>query len=150
MAHSHQASRNARQKLFAVSSFFGVPALMWTLNFEDGFNFRIRIYSNQFKKDDQQPPYYLADSDTICDFVASCNCIRTECPGLCAWDFKQLLTIAIEHLIGWDIKEQTNKPNYGLFGDVDAFSHSDEEQARNTLHTRMVLWIKHWSPLMNV
>ena len=42
------------------------------------------------------------------EFVVDYRNIRTRYPGLCAFDFENVLSIAIEHLLGWNIKKEEN------------------------------------------
>jgi hypothetical protein len=69
-------------------------------------------------------------------------------PGLCAYDFEQVLAITIEHLLGWDVSKRCNNDIEGVFADVNTWSYAVEEQGRKTLHAHFLIWIKSWSALL--
>ena len=151
MPHSKAAASNARTKMFAMTTHLGLPSLMLTITPTDDFNFRIRIYSDKYREDKsgQASPSEIDNYERINEFITECNDIRTKYPGLCSWDFEQVLTVTIEHLIGWDSTKGINKENHGIFGDVHGYCHADEEQGRKTLHAHILIWVKEFNDLMN-
>ena len=66
-----------------------------------------------------------ASKEDLQKFGVECAKTRTDFPGLCAFDFEQMLNVVIENLIGWSLNDRKNKANIGMFGDVDA---SDKSQ----------------------
>jgi hypothetical protein len=54
----------------------------------------------------------------------------------------------IEHILGWDRKNQISNKNGGAFGVLDAWNTAVEEQGRKTLHSHWILYVKEWSNLL--
>ncbi|HSN67496.1 MAG TPA: hypothetical protein VLS94_12715, partial [Fusibacter sp.] len=52
-------------------------------------------------------------------------------------------------LLGWNRAKNENKPDEGLFGDLDAWSYAVEEQGRKTLHAHFLLWVRRWKELLD-
>jgi hypothetical protein len=50
------------------------------------------------------------------------------------------LKIIITEVLGWNMEEKRQE-SLGLFGKIDAFSCSIEEQGRSTLHAHFLIWI---------
>jgi len=73
--------------------------------------------------------------------------IRTENSGACAREFNSLRDIILECLIGWDSKKGKQVRN-GIFGQVLAWCDTTEEQGRFTLHSHILLFIKHFDRLV--
>jgi hypothetical protein len=147
MAHTEQAAKKARKNMFSMITKFGLPSVLFTITPEDKMNFRVKIMSHGVNgcKD---PPSTTENDSTIKEFVIDCANIRTEYPGLCAFDFENILAITIEHLIGWDRKKQHNIKGKGIFGDIVAWTCAIEEQGRNTLHAHFLLWIENWDEIL--
>ena len=81
--------------------------------------------------------------------------MRIEFPRICALFFEEVLQVIIKELISWDEKNEAPREGYeGLFGVPTAFTMSNEEQARCTLHVHILLWIKNlnelWEKLLNI
>ncbi|KAG7345092.1 hypothetical protein IV203_032623 [Nitzschia inconspicua] len=73
--------------------------------------------------------------------------LRSALFWLCAIDFENVIGITVEHILGWDLNKNINKPGYGFFGDLDGRTFAVEEQGRKTLHAHFLLWIKGWGKL---
>ena len=72
--------------------------------------------------------------------------LSTTHPGAGAIEYQSLLQIVIEDLLGWDINK--GKPNgKGVFGVLEAFGATTEEQQRNALHSHLLIWIKNFNKL---
>ena len=56
--------------------------------------------------------------------------ICTTFPGLCAIDFQNIIAMTLKYFIGWNFKDCVNDPEFGLFGDIDAWSYCVEEQGK--------------------
>jgi hypothetical protein len=54
----------------------------------------------------------------------------------------------IEHVLGWDRKNQVSYKGGGAFGVLDAWNTAIEEQGRKTLHSHWILYVKEWSTLL--
>ncbi|KAG7348980.1 PIF1-like helicase [Nitzschia inconspicua] len=146
MSHCAGAARKARQRMFAMTAALGLPCVMFTVTPEDGINFRIRV---MFKgeKGSETPPNFVLDEETLRTFISESEHIRFDHPGLCAIDFENVIGITVEHILGWDLNKNINKPGYGFFGDLDGWTYAVEEQGRQTLHAHFLLWIKGWGKL---
>jgi hypothetical protein len=46
MGHANEAAKKARKKMFAITSSVRLPAMMFTITPEDGFNFHVRIHAS--------------------------------------------------------------------------------------------------------
>mmetsp|Transcript_16303 Transcript_16303/g.26773 ORF Transcript_16303/g.26773 Transcript_16303/m.26773 type:complete len:201 (+) Transcript_16303:985-1587(+) len=66
--------------------------------------------------------------------------IRRLYPGACSLVYQHLMHVITECLIGWNTKTQTGR--MGVFGIPLAYSRTDEEQGRKTLHSHWQIWIK--------
>ncbi|KAG7374099.1 hypothetical protein IV203_013194 [Nitzschia inconspicua] len=118
MSHCAGAARKARQRMFAMTAALGLPCVMFTVTPEDGINFRIRV---MFKgeKGSETPPNFVLDEETLRTFISESEHKRFDHPGLCAIDFENVIGITVEHILGWDLNKNINKPGYGFFGDLD-------------------------------
>ena len=67
------------------------------------------------------------------------NALRYKYPGLCAFNFEELLDVVLEKIVGDnDLKE-------GIFGRLAAFGLAVEEQGRKTLHAHILVYIAEWN-----
>ena len=66
-----------------------------------------------------------------------------ECPGLVALHFEDIVSITIKDLTGW--KGKNNDKRTGVFGKVQSWMGTVEEQSRGTLHCHFALWIENYS-----
>jgi hypothetical protein len=64
-----------------------------------------------------------------------------------SFEFDNIMQITIEHLLGWDQSKNQNKPNHGIFGNLDGYIYAIEEQGQKTLHAHVLLWIQEWNDL---
>ena len=80
--------------------------------------------------------------------MKECIVLRIEFPRICALFFEEVLQVIIKELISWDEKNEAPREGYeGLFRVPTAFTMSNEEQARHTLHVHNLLWIKNLNEL---
>ena len=70
---------------------------------------------------------------------------RTMYPGACSLAYLHLTEIVTACLLGWDFKKRVGTG--GVFGVLEAFARTDEEQGRKTLHGHWLLWIKHFNEM---
>ena len=148
MAHTEEAAKRARQKVYANLTYRGMPALMVTVTPVDDHNFRIKLFVEEKTKSCAVPNIH-DETSTLESFLISCREIRREYPGFCALDYENVMRIVIEIFLGWDRKKGVNKPNVGIFGDVEAYVVATEEQGRKTLHGHILVWVKNWSTILN-
>jgi hypothetical protein len=147
MAHTEQAAKKARKNMFSMITKFGLPSVLFTITPEDGMNFRVKIMSHG-GNGCIDPPLTTENDNTIKELVIDCANIRTEYPGLCAFDFENILAITIEHLIGWDRKKHHNIKGKGILVDIAAWACAIEEQGRKTLHAHFLFWIENWDEVL--
>ena len=87
------------------------------------------------------------DDDSLKKRAKARKKLRLDFPGVCALNFKMLLNILYEEVIGWDLKNNRPMDGPGHFGFCEAISMAMEEQGRKTVHTHMTLWIRHYQEL---
>jgi len=73
---------------------------------------------------------------------------RLDFPGACSLNFQSVMQIILEVLIGWDPDKQKSSED-GIFGELDAWGMTVEEQARKTLHSHWLLWSKKLAKMRN-
>ena len=66
---------------------------------------------------------------------------RLDFPGACSLNFQSVIQIVLEVLLGWDPSRRKGSED-GIFGELDAWGMTVEEQARKTLHAHWLLWSK--------
>ena len=127
-------------------------ALLWcscrvfTVTSFDECSFRVRLYatSEEHKLPDindiENPEYCLLDLNTR-------KKLRTKYPGACVLEYKSILQIVINVLIGWN--ENTKLGKSGIFGIPLAYADCCEEQARYTLHSHISVWIYNFNKVRN-
>ena len=145
MGHTNEAAKQARTRMFSMIAKFGVPAVFFTVTPDDNGSFRIKVNAC---KESAGPPDIndaLADIKLDADIARE---IREQYPGLCDFDFENILDLVIKHLIGWDESTGVANDTGGAFGVADAWSAAIEEQGRKTLHAHFLIWIKDWSYLL--
>ena len=75
MPHGKGAADQARNRMFSMFAYFGLPAMMFTVTIEDGYNFRARIYSGRYCDPQSQfPDFRLDDEGLITEFSLDCSC----------------------------------------------------------------------------
>ena len=74
--------------------------------------------------------------------------LRSKYAGACALEYESTMQVVLEVLIGWN--DQTHKGTNGIFGEVEAYGDSCEEQARFTLHSHISLWIKDFNKVRDL
>ena len=130
ISHSEEAAKEARQKLFSMITYFGLPSILFTITPEDNFNYRIIIHSKTQDELDNYcgPPKETDSDDVLADFVLDCKTIRCTYPGLCALDFENIIAMSVKYFLGWDEFKCENVKQFGLFGDLEAWAYCVEEQ----------------------
>lgn len=137
--HTNDAARKAKNNAQAIQHQFGCPTIFLTVTPDDDNHFAIQILSGQFIDDDNQVVSEATDEDLIAK-AAKRTELRLCFPGICALFFEMALQIIITEVLGWNMEEKKQE-SLGLFGKIDAFSCSIEEQGRSTLHAHFLIWI---------
>ena len=147
IGHSNEAASYARQKLFSLWHYFGAPAVFFTVTPCDECSFRVRLYatSQEHKlpdiKDIENQKYCLLDLNTR-------KKLRGKYPGACVLEYRSIIQIVINILIGWN--EKTKIGTNGIFGVPLAYADCCEEQARYTLHSHILIWIENFNAVRNL
>jgi len=154
VATSVQASQKARQNMLSMIVRYGSPAIFFTISPSDLFSFRIMIMSGKenlagIKWGHKDPPTMNCSTHQLKEFVLNSANIRTSYPGLCSFDFENIIHITINDLLGWDTTKKINKPNTGIFGELDGYCYAVEEQGRKTLHAHFLIWLKGWTNVLD-
>ena len=144
--YSDEAATVARTKLFALWNHFGPPSIFFTISPADECSFRVQLFCNTNKQG--LPSFGVPESECVSSMLFRKQ-IRTENPGACAREFNSLRDIIMEVLIGWDSKTGKQVRN-GIFGIVEAWCDTTEEQGRFTLHSHILLFIKYFDQLMTL
>ena len=147
LGHTSEAAMRARFKMFADNVRFGTAAVFLTVSPDDSNCLRIQIYV-QHKCGDPPDPRIATDDEIKADYDLSVQ-LRQIYPGMCAFDFQQIIELMIEHILGWDRKNQVSYDNGGAFSVLEAWNATIEEQSRKSLHAHWILYIKGWSKLLH-
>ena len=110
--------------------------MFFTITPCDECTFRARIFV------DADKPHFLPKLyDDPFDKEAMESCIadfelraqqRIKYPGACSLVYESLMQIVIKCLLGWSTDDQVGEE--GIFGVLEAWARSDEEQGRKTPH----------------
>ena len=145
LPHTDDAARNARNRMFALVTRFGLPAVFFTFTPEDRENFRTRVYA---LKQTEAPPDMNSSFEDLENDHKLCIDVRRRYPGLCAFDFDEVLGTVMRDVLGWDEEAKGPTKVEGAFGELDAWFAAIEEQGRKTLHAHFLLWRKNWGKLL--
>ena len=145
MGHTNDAAKKARLHMFANIVRFGIPTLFLTVTPDDGNSFRLEVY---VRGRNSELPTLSDPGEVIDSNVAQTLKWRQEFPGLCSFEFEQITSVIIDHILGWDVDINRSKQNGGIFGKVKAWCAAVEEQGRKTLHHHWLLWVDGWTELL--
>jgi hypothetical protein len=70
--------------------------------------------------------------------------MRKQYPGACSIEYQNIMSVVIECLLNWDVKQQKSK-GPGVLGNIIAFARADEEQGRGSLHSHWQIWVEELS-----
>ena len=150
--HTNQATRRARRNAEAIMHQFGLPSIFLTVTPDDDNSYLLQVLSSENNDADGSigaPPgdrggQASGGLHTIPEKSATPRAtLRLKYPGLASMAYDILIEIVIEQVIGWDIsKNKQSDTCKGLFGEVEAFTVTTEEQGRSTLHGHMLIWLK--------
>ena len=143
VGYSALNARIHRRQHFAMDNLFGGHSIFLTTTPCDECTFRVQIFANAGKEQTLPNLRDYDDNRHMKDCVTSFDLrkrIRRLYPGACSLVYQHLMQIITECLIGWDTKTQTGR--MGVFGIPLAYTRTDEEQGRKTLHSHWQIWIK--------
>ncbi|CAB9528286.1 expressed unknown protein [Seminavis robusta] len=139
MAHTNGAAAAAQSKFLTLTHHYGCPKVLFTVSFDDSLDIRILVWSEE-----EDSLNWIASMDSMSpEEVAiemdKCNAIRYKYPGLCAWNFEELMDVVLESIVG------DNALKLGVFGTLLAYGLAVEEQGRNTLHGHILVYTTDWN-----
>ena len=146
---SAEAAKYNRRLHFAMCDYFGMSAIFLTITPCDLCTFRVRLFANADMAHElphlSENPYDPEGSrDCLLDFNLR-STQRTMYPGACSLVYQHLMEIVTSCLLGWDFENKVGTG--GIFGMMEAFARTDEEQGRKTLHGHWLVWIKHFNEM---
>ena len=156
--HTNQATKRARRHAEAILHAFGLPSVFLTVTPDDDNSYLLEVLSKC--NNDYSTNESVGTSNTVEDSTSTSGCnydnsmkesmartqLRIKLPGLSSIAFEYLLEIVLEEVVGWDVKLRKPRDDYiGLFGNVEAFTCTVEEQGRKTLHAHFQIWINKYN-----
>lgn len=149
--HTNEAAKTARKTAEAMQHHLGCPSYFLTVTPDDDNSYLLQVFANKII-DTNEPLHTLSD-DTLYQRAILRTELRLKYPGLCALQFEIILKIIIENVLGWDLENQEyNKASIDtLFGSIDGYAISVEEQGRKTLHAHILVWVtEHKTKIENI
>ena len=146
VGYSALNAKQNRQKHFAMDTYFGGHSIFLTTTPCDERTIRVQVFANAGTEVKLPKLGDWDDEGHMDDCKASFNVrknARSDYPGACSLVYQHLMQIVTECLIGWDPKTQSGRQ--GVFGVPIAYSRTDEEQGRKTLHSHWQVWIKNFN-----
>ncbi|CAB9504395.1 helicase PIF1 [Seminavis robusta] len=142
MAHTNAAASSAQAKFLTLTHHYGCPKVLFTVSFDDSLDIRILAWSQE-----EDTLNWIASMDNmspeeVATEMDKCNAIRFKYPGLCAWNFDELIDIVLDKIVG------DNSLKMGLFGTLIAYGLAVEEQGRNTLHGHILVYTAEWNNIL--
>ena len=137
---SNEAAKKARRIGESMQHHFGMPSLFLTMSFDDENSLLMQTLSNE-KIDDEKYVIDLPDEE-LAKRGEERKKLRIKFPGIGALSFEMQLQIAVEELIGWDMRRNTAWTKKGLFGLCKALTIAMEEQGRESVHAHFGIWIE--------
>ncbi|KAL7451819.1 hypothetical protein ACHAWC_004215 [Mediolabrus comicus] len=135
-----------RRKHFAMDNYFGGHSIFFTTTPCDERTIRVHVFAKAGSEVELPKLGDWDDESHIKECEASFvlrKKIRSSYPGACSLVYQHLMQIVTECLIGWDPKTQSGRQ--GVFGVPIAYSRTDEEQGRKTLHSHWQIWVKNFN-----
>jgi len=140
------SSKQNRRKHFAMDNYFGGHSIFLTTTPCDERTIRVQVFAKAGTEVDLPK---LGDWDNE-GHIEECKAsfqlrktTRSSYPGACSLVYQHLMQIVTECLIGWDPHTQSGRE--GVFGVPIAYSRTDEEQGRKTLHSHWQIWVKNFN-----
>ena len=139
--HTNEAAKSARKTAESMQHHFGCPSYFLTVTPDDDNSYILQVLSGKIV-DTNEPLQTLSDDELYKRGILRTK-LRLKYTGLCALHFEVILQIIIEDILGWDTKNQEyNKARvHTLFGKIDGYAISIEEQGRKTLHAHILVWV---------
>jgi hypothetical protein len=128
MGHMAEAAKGARSKILSDMARFGASAVFLMVMPDDSNCLRLQVYT-QHKLAEVPDPMSASNKEIKADFDLSIQ-LRQIYPGLCAFDFHQIHEMMIEHILGWNRQEVVSHEGGGVFGVLEAWSATIEEQRK--------------------
>ena len=150
VGYSALSAKKNRRKHFAMDNYFGGHSIFLTTTPCDERTIRVLVFANAGKE------VLLPDLGDWDDEGHLNKCrlsfelrkkTRSLYPGACSLVYQHLMQIVTECLIGWDPKKHAGQP--GVFGTPIAYSRTDEEQGRKTLHSHWQIWVRDFNKTRN-
>jgi Helitron helicase-like domain at N-terminus len=146
LPHSNEAAKVARKQGQSMQHTFGTPSLFLpTVTFDDENSLLMQVMSSN-QIDLNLNPSSMSDSELEAVAVKRKD-LQLNYPGLGALNFKMLLEVVSEHVIGWNMREHQATESPGLFGNCLAMAAAKEEQGRKTVHVHFSIWIDGFTKL---
>jgi len=131
--------KQRKPKFLSLTHKFGCPKVLFTVCFDDSLDLRILTLSG---KEDAMDWIASLDELSASEKAAKMdklNALRYKYPGLCAFNFEELLDVVLEKIVG------DNNLNEGIFGRLAAYGLTVEEQGRKTLHAHILVYTHDWN-----
>ena len=148
LAHTNEASIQARKVYFSYLVKFGLPCIFLTITPDDNRNYRISLFNMEHTeyKFGELDPNTLSEANLLLHFDIRKK-TRTDLPGLCAEEYRRIMDVVISKVFQWNVSEHKAR-GPGLFGELLAWTLATEEQGRKTLHGHMLLFVKGWKQVL--
>src|SRR6056300_2106884 len=146
VGYSALNAKQNRQKHFAMDTYFGGHSIFLTTTPCDERTIRVQVFAKAGTEVKLPKLGDWDDEGHMDDCKASFNVrknARSDYPGACSLVYQHLMQIVTECLIGWDPHTQSGRK--GVFGVPIAYSRTDEEQGRKTLHSHWQIWVKNFN-----
>ena len=129
MPHTHEAAGEARIDMYGYHFKWGKSTLFVTDNPDDTNGLLIHFLCGGNLSDPNPPPLSIR------------NFRLGEYPGALALFHERFLRVFISYVLGWDLKHHRPFLRVGVFVHGKAFMGPNEEQARLSLHTHILVWL---------
>ena len=139
--HSNNAAKAARRNGEAYAHHFGFPSFFLSVTPDDESSYFVLVHSLESSGMENFDPSNMTDEE-LSKHATLRHKLRIELPGLCAYFFERALDIVVEHIIGWNDRENKPHTGGGIFGTPLAYFAAVEEQGRRSLHAHILVWIE--------
>eukprot|EP00957_Ditylum_brightwellii_P015436 1161675-Ditylum_brightwellii.AAC.2 len=122
----------------AMQHHLGMGSIFLTVAFDDENSALLQVLSGERKSDITLSKEAKARRELHLNFL-----------GLAAMNFKMLLEVFLEDVVGWNVTTNKATEKYGLFGKPYGLSYPIKEQGQKTLHAHMIIWIDGFKNVQN-
>jgi len=143
VGYSALNAKQNRRMHFAMDTYFGGHSIFLTTTPCDERTIRVQVFAKAGTEVELPKLRDWDDEGHINECKASFDVrknARSDYPGACSLVYQHLMQIVTECIIGWDPKTQSGRQ--GVFGVPIAYSRTDEEQGRKTIHSHWQIWVK--------